>query len=271
MGRHMKSLGLEFDHVIASPALRVTETIDHLVTGYGETLAPEWDRRIYLASAATLLDIIRELPDAHARVLMVGHNPGLEDLVLLLVPDRAGDELRDGIEEKYPTAALAELTLDTDHWADFAANAATLSRFIRPRDVDAALGPDAKGCNQAASAAFSVSRMRIRASGIECSALRSLSARARRVHRRPSSPAAAGRPSPYSLRCPAAGGCAPPAPRPPAGNSGGCPRAAPASVAGKRVSQYRRMCCGTPSLADSSPIVRNAPGDLPEVTAVTPP
>ena len=142
MGRHMKSLGLEFDHVVASPALRVAQTIEHLVIGYGETLAPAEDRRIYLASAATLLDLIRELPDAHDRVLMVGHNPGLEDLVLLLVPDRTGDQLRDGIEEKYPTAALAELTLDTSHWADFAANAATLSRFIRPRDLDVALGPD---------------------------------------------------------------------------------------------------------------------------------
>lgn len=142
MGRHMKSLGLEFDHVMASPALRVIETIDHLVTGYGQTLAPASDRRIYLASAATLLDIVRELPDEHDRVLMIGHNPGLEDLVLLLVPDRTGDTLRDGIEEKYPTAALAELTLDTDHWADFTANAATLSHFIRPRDLDATLGPD---------------------------------------------------------------------------------------------------------------------------------
>jgi phosphohistidine phosphatase len=142
MGRHMKSLGLEFDHVVVSPALRVTQTIEHLVIGYGETLAPHEDRRIYLASAATLLDIVHALPDAYARVLMIGHNPGLEDLVLLLVPDRTGDTLRDGIEEKYPTAALAELTLDTDHWANFAANAATLSRFIPPRDLDAALGPD---------------------------------------------------------------------------------------------------------------------------------
>ena len=144
MGRHIRSLGLEFDHVIASPALRVTQTIDHLVTGYGETLAPHSDRRVYLASAATLLDIVRELPNAHARVLMVGHNPGLEDLVLLLVPDRAGDALRDAVEEKYPTAALAELTLDASHWADFAPDAAILARFIRPRDVDASLGPDAE-------------------------------------------------------------------------------------------------------------------------------
>jgi phosphohistidine phosphatase len=142
MGRHMKSLGLAFDHVVAAPAQRVIETIDHVVTGYGETLAPAWDRRIYLASAATLLDIVRELPDAHGRVLLVGHNPGLEDLVLLLVPDRSDDALRDGIEEKYPTASLAELTLDSEHWTEFTANAANLSRFIRPRDLDAALGPD---------------------------------------------------------------------------------------------------------------------------------
>lgn len=142
IGRHMRSLGLTFDHVVASPALRVAQTIDHLVGGYGETLTPMEDRRIYLASSATLLDLVRELPDSHRDVLLVGHNPGLEDLALMLVPDSAGDTLRDGIEEKYPTAALAQLTIDSHHWADFAPNAATLSLFVRPRDLDPALGPD---------------------------------------------------------------------------------------------------------------------------------
>ena len=141
IGRHLRSEGLAFDHVVASPAVRVGETIDEVVTGYGRTLAPAVDRRIYLASAVTLLDVVRDLPDAASQVLMVGHNPGLEDLVLLLVP--AGQNaLRDTAEEKYPTATVAELQFDIGAWSAAAAGGATLTRFVRPRDLDPTLGPD---------------------------------------------------------------------------------------------------------------------------------
>jgi len=140
MGRHMRGLGLVFDHVVASPAVRVEETIAEVAAGYGAPIDPAWDRRVYLASSAMLLDVVRETPGDAGRLLLVGHNPGLEDLVLLLVPDDGG-ALRDVVEEKYPTATLAEMTFDIDDWADAAPGRATLTRFIRPRDVDAALGP----------------------------------------------------------------------------------------------------------------------------------
>ena len=142
VGRHLKREGFGFDHVVASPALRVQQTLDEVAAGYGRTLAPVWDRRIYLASAATLLDVIRELPDAVPAAMLAGHNPGLEDLVLLLVPD-AGAGLRDAVEEKYPTASVAELTFAADRWADVAEGSGTLARFVRPRDLDPSLGPDA--------------------------------------------------------------------------------------------------------------------------------
>ena len=142
IGRHLRKEGFAIDHVVASPAVRVRETLDEVAGGFGRTLAPVWDRRIYLASAATLIDVIREWPDAVAGAMLVGHNPGLEDLVLLLVPDaRAG--LRDAVEEKYPTASAAELTFAIDRWADVAEGGATLARFVRPRDLDPTLGPDA--------------------------------------------------------------------------------------------------------------------------------
>ena len=141
VGRHMRDLGLEFDHVVASPAIRVGETLDAVTAGYGRKLAPVWERRIYLASSATLLDVVHELPADAERVLMVGHNPGLEDLVMMLVP-QAADGLRALVEEKYPTATLAELTLAADTWDAVASGGATLTRYIRPRDLDATLGPD---------------------------------------------------------------------------------------------------------------------------------
>jgi phosphohistidine phosphatase len=141
MGRHWRSIDLDFDHIVASPAVRVEQTLDEVESGYGRTLAPAWDRRLYLASAATLLDVIRELPDTLDRVLLVGHNPGLEELVLLLAGD-SDDALRDAVEEKYPTATLAELALGVDRWEDAKPAGAMLTRFIRPRDLDASLGPD---------------------------------------------------------------------------------------------------------------------------------
>lgn len=141
MGQHMRTLGLEFDHVLASPAVRVTETLEAVEAGYGTGLAPAWDKRIYLASSAMLLDLVRELPDALGRVLLVGHNPGLEDLALYLVPDDGGP-LRDDIEAKFPTASLVELQFDVDRWEDVKRGSATLTRFVRPRDLDPTLGPD---------------------------------------------------------------------------------------------------------------------------------
>lgn len=142
VGRHMRSEGLTFDHVVASPAVRIVETVEQVETGYGSALAPAWDRRIYLASASTLLDVVHELPEGADSALLIGHNPGLEDLILTLVPDRVGDQLRDSVEEKFPTAALAVITFDTSDWAAIRSDAGTLVRFVRPRDLDPALGPE---------------------------------------------------------------------------------------------------------------------------------
>ncbi len=142
MGTEMQRLGLAFDRVVASPAVRVRDTLAGVGAGYGPLPEPVFETRIYLASADTLLDIVQATSDAADRLLLVGHNPGLEDLVFLLVPDEDDDVERDKVEEKYPTAALAEIVFDTDSWTDAAAGTGRLVRFLRPRDLDAALGPD---------------------------------------------------------------------------------------------------------------------------------
>lgn len=139
MGRHLKAEGLEFDHVLASPAARVVETLAQVATGYGSDLAPHWDQRLYLASAATLLDLVHELPAGADRVLFSGHNPGLEELVLLLSGDNG---LRDSVERKYPTASLAEMHFDVADWGGVKPGKGALVRFTRPRDLDPTLGPD---------------------------------------------------------------------------------------------------------------------------------
>jgi phosphohistidine phosphatase len=139
MGRQMRALGLTFDRVIASPAARVTETLDHVAQGYGGDLAPAWDSRVYLASASLLLEIVAAVPGQVERLLLAGHNPGLEELALLLVRE---SPLRDDVEVKFPTASLAEIRFDIAAWSEIAPGQGELVRFIRPRDLDPSLGPD---------------------------------------------------------------------------------------------------------------------------------
>jgi phosphohistidine phosphatase len=144
MGRHMRTVGLSFDHIIASPAVRVAETLDAMYDGYGKRLSPSWDRRLYLASAAILLEVVQETSDEAESLLLAAHNPGIEELVLRLSTDAGEEEIatRGAIGEKYPTASVAELLFDVDRWADVDEGRGHLVRFVRPRDLDPALGPD---------------------------------------------------------------------------------------------------------------------------------
>jgi phosphohistidine phosphatase len=89
-----------------------------------------------------VLDVLREVDDAHDVVMVVGHCPAVEDLVFDLVADDGSSPLRDEVELKYPTAALAQLEIPIQSWADIGKPIAHLKRFVRPRDLDPALGPD---------------------------------------------------------------------------------------------------------------------------------
>jgi phosphohistidine phosphatase len=141
MGQHLQSTGWVFDHVVSSPAVRCTETLDAFWDGYGRIIHPNWDRRVYLASGATLMDVVNDLPDDANHVLLCGHNPGIEELVLMLVPDEKGDPLRDTVEGKFPTAAAAELQIEVASWKDVRERTALFARLVRPRDLDRNLGP----------------------------------------------------------------------------------------------------------------------------------
>lgn len=132
MGHKLRALGLAWDRILASPAARVTGTIEGLAESYGP-LAPVYDETIYLASLDRLLEIVHATDDAHATLLVVGHNPGMERLALLL---SRGGPLHDQMALKYPTGALAEIAFPLDHWRDVAESGGTLARFLRPRDLE---------------------------------------------------------------------------------------------------------------------------------------
>jgi phosphohistidine phosphatase len=142
MGRHVRDHGVAWERMLASPAIRCAETVELACQAAGRPVAAIWDRRIYLASGVTLADVLRDQDGDTESILMVGHNPGLEDLIFDLVPDDGTSPLRDVVEIKFPTAAFAVLELAIDRWADLADRCGKLVHLMRPRDLDPALGPE---------------------------------------------------------------------------------------------------------------------------------
>lgn len=135
MGAHIRDHGVAWDRLIASPARRVKLTLESAAIGP----APHFDERLYLASTDTMLEVLREAEGE--AVLLVGHNPGLGDLILELVAPGRENALFDEAKVKFPTAAFAVLELAIDEWADLAPECGTLTHFHRPRDLDPELGP----------------------------------------------------------------------------------------------------------------------------------
>jgi len=147
IGTWMASEKLVFDKVIASPAERVVETIAGVEKGYGRPLDPTWDRRIYLASTATLLDVLRENSGNADHILVVGHNPSMEDIATNLVSNaddakNSGNPLLSELYLKYPTGTFAQIEMEIDDWQEIGSQTGKLLHFKRPRDLDPALGPD---------------------------------------------------------------------------------------------------------------------------------
>ncbi|WP_324075062.1 MAG: histidine phosphatase family protein [Erythrobacter sp.] len=142
IGDHIRNHGVKWDRVIASPAVRVKLTLE----GALPEITPVYDQKLYLASYDTIIETI----EAHAgsgddeaeAILIVGHNPGLQDTLLELVsPSKENDLFREAVV-KFPTAAFAVLECEIEHWSQIKRYCAKLAHFARPRDLDPQLGPE---------------------------------------------------------------------------------------------------------------------------------
>ena len=117
--------------VASSSAVRARETLERVLPGLGK---PEVriEEELYAATAEALLERVRALPDEVEEAMLVGHNPGLGDLALLLA--EPGD-LRERAAEKVPTGALATLEADVARWSDLEPGGARLVAFVQPREL----------------------------------------------------------------------------------------------------------------------------------------
>jgi phosphohistidine phosphatase len=132
MARHLDEAGVTPQLVLCSPARRARETLDRIRSSlHGAEEQVEAD--LYGADAAELLDRLRRLPEDVDSVMVIGHNPALQDLALDLArPGPAAHELAG----KYPTGALLELEFPVDRWSELGEGGGELVAFIRPRDLE---------------------------------------------------------------------------------------------------------------------------------------
>jgi phosphohistidine phosphatase len=131
IAQHVSSSGMAPELVLCSSARRAVQTLDGISAALPAQVPVSVEDRLYAADPEDLLARLRAVDDDVHGVLMIGHNPGMEDLAVHLVGD--GDRaLREELASGFPTAALATLTLPGS-WRELGAGTARLEGFVVPR------------------------------------------------------------------------------------------------------------------------------------------
>lgn len=133
MRKAMRDLGLAPDLILVSPARRTQETLAALQP-WEETPLVEPMDPLYLASLPQLLAVLRDVSETVRSVMLIGHNPGLHELAVLLASTSTAGETNHRLAANFPTAALAEFSVATQ-WQRLDAAHTRLVRFLTPKDL----------------------------------------------------------------------------------------------------------------------------------------
>jgi phosphohistidine phosphatase len=120
------------DLALCSTAVRARRTWELASAEWGTPPPVRYDRRLYAAGVPELLEVVRETPPEVETLLLVGHNPGLEELVLEVARDGLDDAL-DRVRTKFPTSAIAVLSWRGTGWPALGPGTALLTAFTVAR------------------------------------------------------------------------------------------------------------------------------------------
>jgi phosphohistidine phosphatase len=137
MGAYMAHHGLVPDHVLCSPARRTRDTFAAAASQWPAVAKVIFEERLYVAPPQAILSVISEQATQAQSLMVVGHNPGLQEAAELLIA--AGDVAsRERLREKFPTAALAVIVFAANAWSDIHDHSGRLDRYVTPRSIAAA-------------------------------------------------------------------------------------------------------------------------------------
>jgi phosphohistidine phosphatase len=125
IGQFIRKKKVQPDLVLSSPAERAKQTAALVLRSARLKIKPRFDERIYEASVMRLLEIISEIEDEAGEVMLVGHNPGMEDLLLALT----------GEVRRMPTAALARVSLNIMKWSELRERDGHIEWLVKPKEL----------------------------------------------------------------------------------------------------------------------------------------
>jgi len=125
IGEFIEEKEIEFDLVLVSTAVRTRETIALVKDRAKFQAEVRYDERIYEATVSQLLDVISQVDSDRESVLLVGHNPGIEELLALLT----------GEQQRVTTANFAKIKIKATKWSASLANKGTLDWIVRPKEI----------------------------------------------------------------------------------------------------------------------------------------
>ncbi|MET0623357.1 MAG: histidine phosphatase family protein [Pyrinomonadaceae bacterium] len=125
VGRFIRKRKLKVGLVLSSPAARARQTAALVKEASGLAADILYDERIYEADAARLLEVVTQAAESADALLLVGHNPGMEELLTFLTGEECG----------MPTAAMACVALDVEKWGKARARAGRLEWLVHPKEL----------------------------------------------------------------------------------------------------------------------------------------
>ena len=125
VGGFLRKQSIKPDLLLSSPAIRARETIETIIKAAKLPSELRYDQRIYEAGPLRLFEVVSQIEDEHITVLLVGHNPGMEELLQLLT-DRA---------EHMATGTLARVDLKSDRWSKALTEKGSLDWIVKPKDL----------------------------------------------------------------------------------------------------------------------------------------
>jgi phosphohistidine phosphatase len=135
MGRHMADHALVPDRVLCSAARRTRETFAGILPFLSGDFEARFVKGIYDCPSDTYLPLIRRHGEGARRLMLIGHNPVIQETALSLI-GRGNPDLVSAIGAKFPTAGLAVIDFDGEGWADVGPGSGRIVAFFRPRELE---------------------------------------------------------------------------------------------------------------------------------------
>lgn len=134
IGTHLARHMLSPDLVVVSPTLRTRQTWKRAAVAFGAPRQVQYDERLYSGDSDTLLELLKETPADVRTLLLIGHNPSLQELAVRVI-GYGQITARKRLKKKFPKAALAMVSFTVKSWSRVRPHGGRLEQFVTPRQA----------------------------------------------------------------------------------------------------------------------------------------